>query len=130
MTTMKQIQGIRIKNYRVLRDISLGAIHCPPASLALANGPFDTGDPLTPLTVVLGRNGYGKSTFCDALGFIVDCLKSDAEQACMLRGGFDRIVSENSDRIIEFQIRYDSILYTLCREFIPLVMYSITNYAK
>ncbi len=111
---MKIIQGIRIKNYRVLRDISLGAIHHPPTSCDEADKPFGIGDPLTPLTVVIGRNGYGKSTFCDALGFIVDCLKSDAEQACIPRGGFDKIVSEDSDRIIEFQIRYDSILYTLC----------------
>ncbi len=111
---MKIIKGIRIKNYRVLRDISLGAIHNPPVSQAQAEEPFDIGDPLTPLTVVIGRNGYGKSTLCDALGFIVDCLKIEDEQACIPRGGLDKIVSEDSDRIIEFQICYDGILYTLC----------------
>ncbi len=111
---MKIIQGIRIKNYRVLKDISLGAIYHPPASQTQEDKPFDIDDPLTPLTVVIGRNGYGKSTFCDALGFIVDCLKSDAEQACISRGGFDKIVSADSNRTLEFQIRYGSILYTLC----------------
>jgi len=76
--------------------------------------PPEQRKPLTPITVVIGRNGYGKSTLCDALGFIVDCLKSDAEQACTSRGGFDKIVSENSDGILEFQIRYENLLYVLC----------------
>jgi predicted ATPase len=102
---MRYISGIRIKNYRLLRDASLG----------LTTG---NAEPLTPLTVVIGRNGFGKSTLCDALGFIVDCLKGDAEQACIARGGFENILSKstgrNSDRIIEFQIRYSSIFYSLC----------------
>ncbi|MDR2115179.1 MAG: AAA family ATPase [Planctomycetaceae bacterium] len=109
---MRFIKGIRIKNYRVLRDISLGSIHTPAMSTDSESS--STGEPLTPITVVIGRNGYGKSTLCDALGFIVDCLKSDAEQACVRRGGFDKIASEGSDRIIEFQIRYGNLLYSLC----------------
>ncbi|MDR3198586.1 MAG: AAA family ATPase [Planctomycetaceae bacterium] len=109
---MRFIKGIRIKNYRVLRDVSLGSIHSPAMSNDSKRN--STGEPLTPITVVIGRNGYGKSTLCDAFGFIVDCLKSDAEQACVSRGGFDKIASEGSDRIIEFQIRYGNLLYTLC----------------
>jgi predicted ATPase len=109
---MKYIEGIRVKNYRVLRDVSLGSMLSPPETSGV--GEFHRGERLTPLTVVIGRNGYGKSTLCDALGFIVDCLKSDAEQACISRGGFDKIASENSDRIVEFQIRYENLLYTLC----------------
>jgi predicted ATPase len=111
---MKYIQGFRIKNYRILKDVSLGSIFSPAMSIKEGNTPQDVGEPLTPITVVVGRNGYGKSTLCDALGFIVDCLKSDAEQACMVRGGFDKIASEGSDRIVEFQIRYGNLLYTLC----------------
>ncbi len=114
---MKYIKGIRIKNYRVLRDISLGSVVALPQSQTAPDvEPWATGDALTPLTVVIGRNGYGKSTLCDALGFIVDCLKSDAEQACLRRGGFDKIVSNDSDRRIEFQICYENLLYTLCIE--------------
>ncbi len=119
---MQYIKGIRIKNYRVLRDVSFGSIAAAPTSVEPGEESWQTGDALTPLTVVIGRNGYGKSTLCDALGFIVDCLKSDAEQTCLRRGGFDKIVSEpvnptgdrRTDRRIEFEIRYGSLLYTLC----------------
>ncbi|MCL2742278.1 MAG: AAA family ATPase [Planctomycetaceae bacterium] len=111
--TPRHIKGIRIKNYRVLRDISLGAVFTPPSSADVNVKQTGRHKPLLPLTAVIGRNGYGKSTFCDALGFIVDCLRMDAEGACNLRGGFDRIVSENSDEILEFQICCGSIQYTL-----------------
>jgi predicted ATPase len=111
---MAYIQGFRIKNYRLLKDIALGSILTPATSSDKDVPLPEQGQPLTPITVVIGRNGYGKSTLCDALGFIVDCLKSDAEQACISRGGFDKIASEDSDRIIEFQIRYENLLYTLC----------------
>jgi len=110
---MGYIQGFRIKNYRLFKDIALGSILTPATSSEDVPLP-EQGKPLTPITVVIGRNGYGKSTLCDALGFIVDCLKSDAEQACISRGGFDKIASEGSDRIVEFQIRYENLLYTLC----------------
>jgi predicted ATPase len=112
--SMGYIQGFRIKNYRLLKDVALGSILTPAASSDQDAPLPEQGKPLTPITVVIGRNGYGKSTLCDALGFIVDCLKSDAEQACISRGGFDKIISEDSDRILEFQIRYESLLYTLC----------------
>ncbi len=112
---MKYIEGIRVKNYRVLRDVSLGSILEPPetSDVSVGNG-FQRGDVLTPLTVVIGRNGFGKSTLFDAFGFIVDSLRSGVEQACNLRGGFDRIVSQGSDRILQFEIKYADILYTLC----------------
>lgn len=109
----KYIKGIRVKNYRVLQDIAIGSIFSPPRGDYDKVESFGPGKPLTPLTVVIGKNGYGKSTLCDAFGFIVDCLRSDAEQACILRGGFDKIISENSDGILEFQIRYGKIQYTL-----------------
>jgi predicted ATPase len=112
--TMGYIQGFRIKNYRLLRDVILGSILTPVTSSSQDAPLPELGKPLTPITVIIGRNGYGKSTLCDALGFIVDCLKSDVEQACVSRGGFDKIATENSDRIIEFQILYESLLYTLC----------------
>ena len=109
---MGYIRGFRIKNYRLLKDVVLGSI-LTPATSHEDDLPVQH-EPLTPITVVIGRNGYGKSTLCDALGFIVHCLKSDAEQACIARGGFDKILSEHSDGILEFQIRYEDLLYTLC----------------
>ncbi|MDR2643991.1 MAG: AAA family ATPase [Planctomycetaceae bacterium] len=115
---MKYIRGISIKNYRVLRDVSIGSVTPSPNPHDNMQLPFHSGDPLMPLTVVIGRNGYGKSTLCDAFGFIGDCLRSNTEHACTLRGCFDDIVStgqsKQEDRKLEFQILYDNILYTLC----------------
>ena len=92
---MAQIEGIRIKNYRVLRDITLGKLWNTQQS-----------HPLTHLTAVVGKNGVGKSSLFDAFGFLVDCLKLGVESACDARGrgGFDRIRSQGTDAPIEFII--------------------------
>ena len=94
---MAKIEGIRFKNYRVLRDVTLGK---------LWNTQHD--QPLTPLTAVIGKNGVGKSSLFDAFGFLADCLKLGAEEACDSRGrgGFDRIRSQGSDNPIEFEVYY------------------------
>ncbi|MDR1923632.1 MAG: AAA family ATPase [Planctomycetaceae bacterium] len=114
---MKNIRGIGVKNYRVLRDVSLGSVVPMPKQDETKGMPFGTGDPLSPLTVVIGRNGYGKSSLCDAFGFIGDCLRSDAEHACSIRGGFFDIISnchdKQSDSKLEFQILYDNLQYSL-----------------
>lgn len=91
------IQGIRIRNFKVLKNIEMGRL-------------WDTQrkSPLTPLTVVIGRNGTGKSTLLDAFGFLADCLKHGVEEACDLkgRGGFEKIHSQGSAGPIEFEIYY------------------------
>ena len=46
------------------------------------------------MTAVIGRNGVGKSSLFDAFGFLADCLKMGVEEACDVRGGFDRIRSQ------------------------------------
>ena len=82
---MARIEGFRIKNYRVLKDITLGKLWNTP----------DT-QPLTPMTAVIGKNGVGKSSLFDAFGFLSDCLKLGVEEACDARGrgGFERIRSQ------------------------------------
>ena len=96
---MAQIEAIDIKNYRVLKDVMLGA--------------------LTPMTAIIGKNGVGKSSLFDAFGFLADCLKLGVEEACDARGGFNRIRSQGSEKPIEFLIVYrqeahtQSIIYTL-----------------
>lgn len=94
---MAKIEGFRIKNYRVLKDITLGKLW----NMQQAN-------PLTPMTAVIGKNGVGKSSLFDAFGFLADCLKLGVEEACDTRGrgGFDRIRSQGMDEAIEFQIYY------------------------
>ena len=94
---MPIIEGIRIRNYRVLKDVTLGR-----TSFA------EDSKPLTPLTAVIGKNGVGKSSLFDAFGFLADCLKLGVEEACDQRGrgGFDRIRSQGSDDPIEFIVCY------------------------
>lgn len=94
---MAIIEGIRIVNYRVLRDVTLGRLSGMTHAL-----------PLTPLTAVIGKNGVGKSSLFDAFGFLADCLKLGVEMACDEhgRGGFDRIRSQGIDEPITFIVRY------------------------
>ncbi|MAT39984.1 MAG: ATPase [Ectothiorhodospiraceae bacterium] len=94
---MAQIEGIRIKNFKVLKDITLGKVY---SSLE--------AKPLQPLTVVIGKNGVGKSTLFDAFGFIADCLSLGVEEACDARGrgGFDRLLTKSGSGFIEFEVYY------------------------
>ena len=93
---MPIIEGIRIQNYRVLKDITLGSLWNTP-----------NVDPLTPMTAVIGKNGVGKSSLFDAFGFLADCLKLGVEEACdeRGRGGFDRIRSQGTG-YIAFDVSY------------------------
>ena len=94
---MAKIEGIRIANYRVLKDLTLGKL-------------WNTQQvrPLTPMSVVIGKNGVGKSSLFDAFGFLADCLKLGVEEACDARGrgGFNRIRSQGSNSAIRFELYY------------------------
>ncbi len=94
---MALIEGFRVRNYRALRDITLGRLSAE-----------QQGDPLTPFTVVIGKNGVGKSTLFDAFGFVADCLSKDVESACddKQRGGFERMRSLGTEESIRFDIYY------------------------
>ena len=94
---MALIEGFRVQNYRALRDVTLGK---------LSNQ--QSGEPLTPFTVVIGKNGVGKSTLFDAFGFVADCLVHDVESACDMkqRGGFERLRSMGCAEAIRFEIYY------------------------
>jgi len=97
---MARIEGLRIKNYRALKDITLGKLWNT-----------QNRDSLTPMTAVIGKNGVGKSTLFDAFGFLSDCLKGGVEEACDARGrgGFERLRCQGQEGSIEFQI------YLKCR---------------
>lgn len=60
------------------------------------------------MTVVIGKNGVGKSTLFDVFGFLADALKFGVEEACDLRGrgGFNKIRSQGQTEPIEFEIFY------------------------
>ena len=92
---MAMIEGFRIQNYRVLRDVTFGKL-------------WNTQHirPLTPLTAVIGKNGVGKSTVFDALGFLADALKVGVEEACDShgRGGFHRLRTQGHTEPVRFEV--------------------------
>ncbi|MDR3237140.1 MAG: AAA family ATPase, partial [Spirochaetia bacterium] len=94
---MARIEGIRVKNYGTLKDVTLGQL-------------WNMRDvaPLTPMAVVIGKNGAGKSTLFDAFGFLADCLRVGVEEACDLRGrgGYAKLRSQGALDPIEFEIYY------------------------
>ena len=94
---MACIEGIRIKNFRSLRDVTLGQLWT-----------LQDTEPLTPMIAVIGKNGVGKSSLFDAFGFLADCLRVGVEDACDQRGrgGFQRIQSQGQTGPIEFEIYY------------------------
>lgn len=46
---------------------------------------------LSPMTVLVGRNGVGKSNILDALRFVADALRDTLEYAIRERGGIDQV---------------------------------------
>ena len=83
-----KIESIRLKNYKVFRDVHLTDI---PSFL-----------------VVVGANGSGKSTLFDVFGFLHDCLKGNVRQALDSRGRFREVLSRDATEdtvLIEVQYR-------------------------
>jgi predicted ATPase len=96
--SMALIEGFRVQNFRALRDVTVGKLSVQT----------NNADALTPFTVVIGKNGVGKSSLFDAFGFVADCLNVGVEAACdqKQRGGFDRLRSMGSSEPIKFEIYY------------------------
>ncbi len=84
------IESIRIRNYKVFRDITLENI---PSYF-----------------VVVGQNGSGKTTLFDLFGFLRDCLEGNVDSALQKRGGFYEVISRNADEktiLIEIKVRFN-----------------------
>jgi AAA15 family ATPase/GTPase len=94
---MAKIEGFCVKNFRTLKDVTLGRLWNK-----------QTSEPLAAMTAVIGKNGVGKSTLFDSFGFLADCLKNGVEEACDAhgRGGFEKIRSQGQDGPIEFEVYY------------------------
>lgn len=97
---MALLEGLKIQNYRSLHNVAMGRIGTDPVLRNTA--------PLKPLTVVIGKNGVGKSSLFDAFGFLADCMETDLENACNTRnrGGYDKLVSAGSGEPICFTLYY------------------------
>lgn len=94
---MGKIEGIKIQNYGVLKDIVLGKTRTNQRARALGN-----------LVAVIGQSGNGKSSLADAFGFIADCLEVGVEAACDAnnRGGFERLITQGAAEPILFELYY------------------------
>lgn len=94
---MARIEGIRIQNYRALRDVTIGK--------TFEN---QNGEPLPDMIAVIGPNGAGKSTLLDAFGFLGDSLTNGVEEACerSRRGGIERLRTQGVKDAIKFELYY------------------------
>ena len=94
---MTKIEGFRVRNFRLLKDVTLGRLW----------NQREIG-PLSPMTAVIGRNGAGKSVLFDAFGFLADALKLGVEEACDARGrgGFERLRTQGETGPVEFEMHY------------------------
>jgi AAA15 family ATPase/GTPase len=94
---MAILEGIRIENFRALKDVTLGRT-------------IDGKDknPLPRLNAVIGANGTGKSSLLDTLSFVGDCLADGVEVACNKphRGGFERLRTLGVKEPMKFEIFY------------------------
>ena len=95
---MATLEGFRVRNFGVLKDVTLGRLWDRRKEEAL-----------TPMTAVIGKNGVGKSALFDAFGFLADALNfNNVEEACDARGrgGFEKMQSQGVTDPIEFDVYY------------------------
>lgn len=71
---------------------------------------------LRPLTVVVGRNGSGKSNFVDSLHFIADALEAGLEYAIRKRGGFKSVKYRGGGPRLRIDVKF-RILDSLVADF-------------
>lgn len=81
---MPHLLGIQIKDFKCLKDITLGK---------LSN---TKDEPLSNLTSLIGKNSSGKSSFFEVFSFISDCLKFGVEDACLVQGGLANLISKET----------------------------------
>ena len=93
---MAHLLGIRIQNFRSLKDMTLGQTG------------YGKGTPLPPIMCFIGPNGSGKSSLLDCFAFMADCLAEGVEAACDKphRGGFDRLRTQGVEEPIRFELYY------------------------
>jgi len=94
-----KIESIKIKNYKVLRDVEIKNI--------------------PNMAVFLGVNGSGKSTLFDVFGFLNDALMTNIKAALARRGGFNEVISRGEKGDIEFEIKFRSSVEE------PLITYEL-----
>ncbi|VVC75005.1 hypothetical protein AQUSIP_02790 [Aquicella siphonis] len=100
-----KVEQISIKNYKMFKDASVKS--------------------LPPMSVFVGANGAGKSTFFDVFGFLSDALKENVSIAINRRGGFKEVITRgcNENDLIEIEIKFRNLQEEL--ESSPLITYQL-----
>lgn len=81
-----QIESLEIRNYRLFRDARL--------------------EKLPRLSVIVGANGSGKSTFFDIFSFLKDSLTQNVDVAVKRRGGYKELVSRGEEGPIGLTVKF------------------------
>lgn len=83
------MQRVLVRNYKSIErcDVTLGS-----------------------LTMLVGRNGAGKSNFLDALWFVVDSLRTSLDHAIKARGGVDSVRRRSAGHPRNFAIQLELAL--------------------
>jgi len=81
-----KIESIRLKNFKAFKNTLMSDI--------------------PKLSVIVGANGSGKSTFFDVFDFLKEAYKDNISQALDRRGGFGEVKSRNSVGPIEIEIKF------------------------
>ena len=98
---MALLEGFWIKNFRMLKQFAIGSCY-----LQFVYVDEDISQQkkyeLSPISVLIGRNGTGKSAVLDSFAFIHDCMQLGVEDACVKRGGFDSLYSQGASGPLSF----------------------------
>ncbi len=85
-TAIPRIESLKVKNFRVLRDIEIKDI--------------------TPMTVLIGPNGSGKSTVLDVFAFLAECFEHNLMHAWDKRGRSKELKTRGSEGPVTIEIKY------------------------
>ena len=101
---MPHLEGFWIKNFRILKQFAVGS--CYLQFVYVDEDISEQNYELSPVTVMIGRNGTGKSTVLDAFAFIRDCIQFGVEDACLKRGGYESLYSQGSTGPLSFGFNF------------------------
>ena len=88
-----KIEYLKVRNFRALKDVEFKQ--------------------LTPLTVLLGPNGSGKTTVFDVFAFLSECFESGLRRAWDKRGRAKELKTRGGDGPVTIEIKYREPNYPL-----------------
>ena len=95
---MFYIEGIKVKNFKSLKNVSIGR-----------SRKQDTQS-LSNMTCFIGKANTGKSNFLDVFSFIRDMNTYGINYACGIRGGFDAVRTRGERDFITFEFLLSDIV--------------------